>query len=56
MPQPRKIKKGSDRAFELAEKELKRLMEQGKVNPNNLFNVKNRIAKKYGAYPMGGTR
>lgn len=58
MPAPkRKLpKKGSDAAFDAAEKQLKKLMEQGKVNPGNISKVKERIAKKYGAYPMGVTR
>lgn len=50
------FKRGSDKAYQMAEKELQRMMESGKVNPNNLFKVKEQLAKKYGAYPMGGTR
>lgn len=49
-------KRGSDAAFDAAEKQLKKLMEQGKVNPGNISKVKERIAKRFGAYPMGGTR
>jgi hypothetical protein len=56
MPPVKKFKKGSDKAYEMAEKELARMMESGKVTPNNLFKIKEQIAKKYGAYPMGGTR
>jgi hypothetical protein len=56
MPVIKRPKKGSDKAYEMAEKELARMMESGKVTPNNLFKIKEQIAKKYGAYPMGGTR
>ena len=55
MPAPKKPKPGSDKAFKMAEKELERLMESGAVNPNNISKVKERIAKKYGAYPLGRT-
>jgi len=59
-PKPRvkpRVKPGSDEAFVLAEEELQKLMETpGKVNPGNLGKIKEMIAKKYGAYPMGGTR
>lgn len=55
MPAPKNFKPGSDKAFKLAEKELQRMMESGKVNPNNISKVKNKIAKKYGAYPLGAT-
>jgi hypothetical protein len=57
MPAPKKMpKKGSDAAFEAAEKRLEQLMKQGKVNSSNIAKVKERIAKRFGAYPMGGTR
>lgn len=56
MPVTRKFKKGSEQAYEMAEKELARMMRSGKVTPNNLFKIKEQLAKKYGAYPMGGTR
>jgi hypothetical protein len=49
-------KKGSDAAFAAAEAQLEKLMNQGKVNSNNIFKIKERIAKRFGAYPMGGTR
>ena len=58
MPAPKRKmpKKGSDAAFEAAEKRLEQLMKQGKVNSSNIAKVKERIAKRFGAYPMGGTR
>jgi hypothetical protein len=59
MPAPKKRKmpkRGSDAAFEAAEKRLEELNRQGKVNSGNIAKIKERIAKKYGAYPMGGTR
>ena len=49
-------KRGSDKAFEMAEKRLQGLMKQGKVNPSNIAKIKERIANRFGAYPMGGTR
>jgi ribosomal protein L29 len=49
-------KRGSDKAFEMAEKRLQQLMDQGKVNPGNIAKVRERIANRFGAYPMGGTR
>jgi hypothetical protein len=56
MPVIKKFKKGSDKAYEMAEQELARMMSSGKVNPGNLSKIKDQLAKKYGAYPMGGTR
>ena len=49
-------KRGSDAAFEAAEKRLEELNRQGKVNSGNIAEIKERIAKKYGAYPMGEAR
>jgi hypothetical protein len=30
-------------------------MDQGKVNPGNIRKIKEQIAKKTGAYPLGAT-
>lgn len=58
-PKPKKTtlpKPGSDAAFRMADKELRRMMREGLVNPNNINKVRERISKKYGAYPHGRTR
>jgi hypothetical protein len=50
------FRKGSDKASKLAEKRLQELMDQNKVNPNNIDKIRKRIANKYGVYPMGKGR
>ena len=45
-PDPRVVK---------AEAAYRRMMEKGKVTPANIRKVKEKIAKKFGAYPMGDT-
>jgi hypothetical protein len=54
-PKKKLPKRGSDAAFEMAEKRFQQLIDQGKVNSKNIADVKSRIAKRFGAYPMGGT-
>ncbi len=52
MPNP----KMSDKAkIAKAEAAFRRQMEKGKVTPGNIRKIKERIANKFGAYPMGDT-
>ena len=44
-----------ERSVIKAEKMYEKMIKQGLVNPGNLRKVKEQIAKKTGAYPMGGT-
>ena len=56
MPGTRKSKPGSNASFKAAEKELKKLYNSGQISEKKFFNMREKIAKKYGAWPMGGTR
>lgn len=38
-----------------AEAMFEKLIQQGKVTPSNIRKIKEKIANKTGAYPMGGT-
>lgn len=38
-----------------AEAAFQKMMKQGKVTPGNIRKVKEKIANKFGAYPMGDT-
>lgn len=38
-----------------AEEMFQRMIQQGKVTPANIRQIKEQIAKKTGAYPLGGT-
>ena len=38
-----------------AEAMLAKMMREGKVNPGNIHKVKEEIARKTGAYPLGAT-
>jgi hypothetical protein len=38
-----------------AEEMFERMIQQGKVTPANIRQIKERIAEKTGAYPLGGT-
>lgn len=44
-----------ERSVVKAEKMYEKMIKQGLVNPGNIRKVKEQIAKKTGAYPMGGT-
>ena len=44
-----------ERSVIKAEKMYEKMIKQGLVNPGNIRKVKEQIAKKTGAYPMGGT-
>ena len=46
--------KKEDAAIAKAEAMLQKMMDEGKVNPGNIRKVKEQIANKTGAYPMGG--
>lgn len=48
-------KKKEDAAIAKAEAMFQKMMEQGKVTPGNIRKVKEQIAKKTGAYPLGAT-
>ena len=51
MAGPARMQKSVDKA----EKMFQKMIQQGKVTPGNIRKVKEKIAKKTGAYPMGGT-
>ena len=42
-------------AIAKAEAMFEKMIQQGKVTPGNIRKIKERIANKTGAYPMGGT-
>lgn len=48
-------KKKEDAAIAKAEAMYRKMMEQGLVTPANIRKVKEQIAKKTGAYPLGDT-
>ena len=50
-----KIKAADERKMQLAEDMFEKLIQQGKVTPQNIQKVKTRIANKTGAWPLGGT-
>lgn len=47
--------KKEDAAIAKAEAMFQKMIQQGKVTPGNIRQIKEQIAKKTGAYPMGGT-
>ena len=47
--------KKEDAAIAKAEAMLRKMMDEGKVNPSNIRKIKEQIAKKTGAYPLGAT-
>ena len=46
--------KKEDAAIAKAEAMFQKMIQQGKVTPSNIRKVKEQIANKTGAYPMGG--
>ena len=46
--------KKEDAAIAKAEAMYEKMIQQGKVTPGNIRKIKEKIAKKTGAYPMGG--
>ena len=50
-----KIKAADERKSQLAEEMYRKMMEEGKVTPANIQKIKERIARKTGAYPLGDT-
>jgi hypothetical protein len=44
-----------DRKSQMAEDLFRKMMDQGKVTPGNIRKIKEQIAKKTGAYPLGDT-
>jgi ribosomal protein L29 len=44
-----------ERKSQMAEDLFQKMMDQGKVNPGNIRKIKEQIAKKTGAYPLGAT-
>lgn len=56
MPGTPKPKPGSNAAFKAANKELRQLYKSGQITEKKFFNMREKIAKKYGAWPMGGAR
>ncbi len=43
------------RKAQMAEDLFRKMMDQGKVTPGNIRKIKEQIAKKTGAYPLGDT-
>jgi len=50
-----KIQAADERKAKLAEDMFRQQMRQGKVTPQNIQKIKEQIAKKTGAYPLGDT-
>lgn len=50
-----RIKAEDDRKSQLAEDLFRQKMEQGKVTPSNIRKIKEQIARRTGAYPLGDT-
>ena len=44
-----------EKKSQMAEDLFQKMMDQGKVNPGNIRKIKEQIAKKTGAYPLGAT-
>jgi len=44
-----------NRKSQMAEDLFQKMMDQGKVTPGNIRKIKEQIAKKTGAYPLGDT-
>ena len=53
--QAKKEDKRENAAIAKAEAMLAKMMREGKVNPGNIRKIKEEIARKTGAYPLGGT-
>ena len=50
-----KAQAADERKAKLAEDMFRQQMQQGKVTPQNIQKIKEQIAKKTGAYPLGDT-
>jgi len=50
-----KQRAADDRAAQRAEDLFRQMMQQGKVTPQNIQKIKEQIAKRTGAYPLGDT-
>ena len=50
-----KIKAEDDRKAQMAEDLFRQKMQQGKVTPSNIRKIKEQIARRTGAYPLGDT-
>jgi len=55
MRQAKKESRREDKAIARAEAMYRKMMEQGLVSPANIRKIKEQIANKTGAYPMGDT-
>jgi len=44
-----------EKKSQMAEDLFQKMMDQGKVTPGNIRKIKEQIAKKTGAYPLGAT-
>jgi hypothetical protein len=53
--QAKKEDKRENAAIAKAEAMLAKMMREGKVNPGNIRKIKEEIARKTGAYPLGAT-
>ena len=50
-----KTQAADERKAKMAEDMFRQQMQQGKVTPQNIQKIKEQIAKKTGAYPLGDT-
>jgi hypothetical protein len=50
-----KQRAADERKAQMAEDLFRQKMQQGKVTPQNIQKIKEQIAKRTGAYPMGDT-
>jgi hypothetical protein len=50
-----KAQAADERKAKMAEDMFRQQMQQGKVTPQNIQKIKEQIAKKTGAYPLGDT-
>ena len=53
--QPMREERRENAKISKAEAMLAKMMREGKVNPGNIRKVKEEIARKTGAYPLGAT-
>lgn len=51
----KEINAAENAAIAKAEAMFEKMIQQGKVTPANIRKIKERIANKTGAYPLGGT-
>jgi hypothetical protein len=56
MPGTSRPKPGSNAAFKAAEKELQKLLKSRKITVDQFNKRRDKIAKEFGAWPMGRTR